>query len=136
MDSEYFKYTKTDRIHRFVMYRADQEAVEAYFAVRHDILATTREDEPCLLIVDCTQTGFELIYFTVSKSISLLKQFKSKRLHRILIIYADMSQAYTASLALKLNPFINVKFIQPHEEGAYTNWLLTGQLPYNNAETL
>lgn len=126
MQSPYFEYTKTSCVHRFVMYRADQEAVEAYFDARRNIFASLEEGAPCLTIVDLTQSGLPLTELTVMRSIQTMKQFRIKHPHRMLIISDDSAGVHLARVKVKMNPFLHIKYITPEEEEAHMKWLLTG----------
>lgn len=127
MQSPYFEYVKIDNIHRFNMYRADHDAVEAYFSVKHEILESLEDGSLCLIVLDFTKTGLPPTDFTIAKSVQMMRRFKIKQPHRAIIISHDTSEAQLAETKFKMNPFLHVKYIKPEEEDAYMDWLLTGQ---------
>lgn len=129
MNSAYFDYVKINGIHRFDMHRADHEAMDAYFDAKYDILASNKTADTYLCIIDFSQTCFPPINFAVAQSVKVMRKFKIKHSHRLLVISNDVAEAQVASMKVKMNPFLDAKFIQPEQEDAYINWLLTGMPP-------
>lgn len=129
MSTTYFKYTRMNNIHKFVMFEVGWNAMDAYFGVWHEIMKSLEVDEPLLMIMDFTQSGFPSLHLNIVRGMRVMRHYNMKRINRTLAIHNDPYNAQIARITLSINPFIHVKFIRPDDEDLYIRWLQTGDFP-------
>ena len=126
MLSENIEYSRMENIFKLTMFKSDRNAMSDYMEQLKESLETLEPDEPYLLILDVTQSGFPSVKFGLQQGNELIASFGRDRRVRILVMHDDVVMASVTKTLLMALDNIKVQFTRSQDIEEYMDWLQTG----------